>query len=318
MAFSIVFNQLLETTLINYASKQFNDNVFEGLKAFKILMAKPGFKQLEDGGSLIIIPLDLVANPTPTWMGEWDQFPTVNKDTSLPGQWKWKQMGGSIDISYAELAQNSGEYQVLNLAAHKVDNLKNAMLSTWSTSLFSDGSNFGGREIDGLQAIVSTSNPSIGNYGGIDRTVYPNWQANVDSTTSVLNPTDMEHQYNACSHNIQSPDLIISTQTLYEKYIDLNRDALRFNSNDVANLGFDNVGYKGAIVIWDKLCPTGDMFFLNSQQLRLVVHRDFDFRVHEARTPVRQLAVTQPVSWYGNLVALQCRMQGSLTNRTNA
>jgi hypothetical protein len=119
-----------------------------------------------------------------------------------------------------------------------------------------------------------------------------------------------------CSRNLTKPSIIITTQTLFEKYISLVQPSLRLVNTKMADLGFQNVEYMGIPIVFDEACPTGWMLFLNDKYLRLRVHPDADFKVTEKKEPANQLVFTQQVYWLGNLTLNNSRFQGALTAKT--
>lgn len=138
----------------------------------------------------------------------------------------------------------------------------------------------------------------------------------MDSTTAVLNEDDMRNQYNNQSKNVTHPTIILTTQTLYQKYESLVVPAYRTEDRRVADLGFQSLSFKGVPIIYDDACTAQTMFFLNDNYLKLRVSTGNDMVWTEKREPVNQFAFTQLVRWIGNLTANNARFQGKLINRT--
>ena len=72
--------------------------------------------------------------------------------------------------------------------------------------------------------------------------------------------------------------------------------------------------YKGADVIFDggSGIPANHAYFLNTDYLYLVQHREAQWTMDAEKTPVNQDAVVIPMYWMGNLVTTNRSLQGIL------
>jgi hypothetical protein len=93
-----------------------------------------------------------------------------------------------------------------------------------------------------------------------------------------------------------------STQVSLKRYVD----------EETAKAGFQTLKYKTADVIFDggSGIPTAHMYFMNSDYLELVVHRDADLEIMEDMRPYNQDGSVTPILWMGNLTCSNRRQQG--------
>ena len=77
-----------------------------------------------------------------------------------------------------------------------------------------------------------------------------------------------------------------------------------------------NLTFKGIPVIFDRDCTSGYMYFLNSNNINLVVHQDADFSTGPFVTPENQDVSTAMVLFQGNLTTNNRRKLGVLTGIT--
>jgi hypothetical protein len=76
--------------------------------------------------------------------------------------------------------------------------------------------------------------------------------------------------------------------------------------------GMPSLKYKSADVIFDggSGIPSNHAYFLNTDYIELVVHKDADMEMVEEMRPVNQDAVVMPILWMGNLVTSNRMLQG--------
>ena len=222
----------------------------------------------------------------------------------------------SISISGKEERQNSGRSKIIDLLEAKTKQAEMSLTEALSTGLFSDGTGNGGKDLTGLEAMVSNS----GVYGGIDSSTYTWWQAGVEATTEALGLPKMRTAFNAASiGGKDTPSLIVTTQALYEKYESFLTTTIQMNAagtKDLADAGFQVLEFKGVPIVWDELCPSGVMYFLNKKHMRLVVHRDANFETTAFVKPENQDARVAQILFMGNLTCNRRKSFYKLTNKT--
>ena len=124
-----------------------------------------------------------------------------------------------------------------------------------------------------------------------------------------------------------TPDLIVTTQTLYEKYESLLTyvsstnvaGSMTFPTEGVKKLGdagFGALAFKGQPVVWDELCTSTYMFFLNLNHMKLVVHEKANFEVSDFVKPENQDARVAQILFMGNLTCDRRKSFGLLSGKT--
>jgi len=126
----------------------------------------------------------------------------------------------------------------------------------------------------------------------------------------------MATAYNSVSVGNDHPDMVLTTQTLFEKYESLLQPQLRYTDAKTADAGFQNLLFKSAPVVYDVHAPAGTMFFINSKYLTLVGHSGKWFSQTEFVRPENLDAQYALIMCYGNLTVRNRAKQGKLTGRT--
>ncbi len=140
------------------------------------------------------------------------------------------------------------------------------------------------------------------------------WADLASNTNGVSNiARAMTRMYGACTIDNDQPDLIVTTQAIYDAYETSLQANKRFaGSDDIANAGFDSLRFKGASVVVDSHCPAGQMYFLNTNYLDFKCHQDRNFAFEDFKRLEGSDNLQSRVFWMGQMVCSNPRMQGVL------
>ena len=304
------FDALLSTTLANYRD-QLTDNVFTARPLTYFLMDK-GRIRMVNGGTKIVEPLIYGSNSTVASYSGYDSLSLTPQQGITAVEYEWKQYAASITISGIEEAKNNGEQEIINLLEAKIMQAEESLREGFNQMFFGSGTGNSGKDWNGLGNIVEAS----GTVGGIDRSTETWWRSYEENTATALTLAQMATAYNTVSVGNDHPDMILTTQTLFEKYEALLVPQLRFTDTRTADAGFQNLLFKAAPVAYDVHAPAGTMFFLNSKYLTLVGHSQKWFAQTAFVSPEDVDAKYALIMCYGNLTCRNAKKQGKLTAKT--
>ena len=306
------FDALLSTTLANYRD-QLTDNVFTARPLTFFLQDKGRIRML-NGGTKIVEPLIYGTNSTVASYGGYDSLSLSPQSGITAAEYDWKQYAASISISGIEEAKNNGEQEIINLLEAKIMQAEESIREGFNQMFFADGTGNSGKDWNGLGNLVEAS----GTVGGINRATSGNeyWRSYEDNSAGALTLAQMSTAYNTVSVGNDHPDMILTTQTLFEKYEALLVPQLRYTDTKTADAGFQNLLYKAAPVAYDVHCPSGTMFVLNSKYLTLVGHSGKWFAQTSFVSPEDVDARYALILCYGNLTCRNAKKQGKLTAKT--
>lgn len=307
------FDALLSTTLANYRD-QLTDNVFTARPLTYWLMDKGRMRYL-NGGTKIVEPLIYGLNGTVASYSGYDSITLDPQDGISAAEYDWKQYAASIAISGIEEAKNNGEQEVINLLEAKIMQAEESMREGFNVMFYGDGTGNAGKAWNGLGNLVESGNT----VGGINSAAGQNndwWRSYEENTAGALTLAQMNTAYNSVSVGNDHPDVVLTTQTLFEKYESLLQPQLRYMDTKTADAGFQNLMHKASPVMYDAHCTAGVMYFLNSKYITLVGHsgRWFDntpFIRREGKDATYALIIC-----YGNLTIRNRAKQGKLTAKT--
>ena len=306
------FDALLSTTLANYRDK-LTDNVFTARPLTYWLSDKSRI-QTETGGTKIVEQLIYGQNSTVASYSGYETLSLTPQDGISAAEYDWKQYGASIAISGIEEAKNNGEHAIINLLEAKIMQAEESMREGFNQMFFADGTGNSGKNWNGLGNLVESGNT----VGGINSATAGNeyWRSYEENTAGALTLLQMATAYNSVSVGNDHPDVILTTQTLFEKYESLLQPQLRYTDTKTADAGFQNLLFKSAPIMYDVHCTAGVMYFLNSKYIKLVGHSDKWFAQTEFVRPENQDARFALIMCYGNLVTSNRKKQGKLTAKT--
>jgi len=312
MAGNTNFDALLSTTLANYRS-QLTDNVFTARPLTYHLMDKGRIRML-NGGTKIIEPLIYGQNSTVASYSGYDTISLTAQEGVTAAEYEWKQYAASIAISGIEEAKNNGEQEIINLLEAKIMQAEESMRESFNQMFFADGTGNSGKDWNGLGNLVEAS----GTVGGINRATAGNefWRSYEENTSTALTLAQMATAYNSVSVGNDHPDMVLTTQTLFEKYESLLQPQLRYTDTKTADAGFQNLLFKAAPVTYDVHCTAGVVYFLNSKYLTLVGHSGKWFAQTDFVRPENLDARYALIMCYGNLTCRNAAKQGKLTAKT--
>ena len=306
------YDALLSTTLANYRDK-LTDNVFTA-RPLTYWLSDKGRIRMETGGAKLVEQLIYGQNSTVKSYTGYESLSLTEQEGITAAEYDWKQYGASIAISGIEEAKNNGEHAIINLLESKIMQAEESMREGFNQMFFADGTGNSGKNWNGLGNLVE-ANVAV---GGIDPAVVGNeyWKSYENNTAGALTLAQMATAYNTTSVGNDHPDVILTSQTLFEKYESLLQPQLRYTDTKTADAGFQNLLFKSAPIMYDVHCNAGTMFFLNSKYIKLVGHSDKWFAQTDFVRPENQDARFALIMCYGNLVISNRAKQGKLTAKT--
>ena len=306
---------MLSTTLKKYRTTLV-DQIFQSNAVFYALKDKKAVKE-ESGGERITQPLMYGKNTTAKPYSGYDILDTTPQEGIDAAEFNWKNYSVSITISGEEQRKNKGRKEkIVDLLEAKTKQARLSLEDALTSAIYSDGTGYAGKALTGLEAMVLNS----GTYAGINSATYTWWQSYVESTGEALGLPKMRTAFNTPSvGGRDNPDLIVTTQTLFEKYEALVTTTIQMNAEGTKKLadgGFQVLQFKGKPVVWDEKCPAGTMYFLNTGHMNLVVHEDANFETTDFVKPEDQDALVAQILWMGNLTTDRRASHSKLTAKT--
>lgn len=226
----------------------------------------------EAWGTRIEIPLEYGSNDTLRWIAKGDTVPITDSELLTMAYDTYKSVAVSVVRWLADDQKNRGKQQIINLVDVKLGAAERALWEEFERVMFADGT--GSNEPNGLQNIISTT-PTLGTIHGLSRVTY-DWFRNQQKTSSgsfaVYGLQDMRTCMNdiAIYSQAELSDIaIVTTQQIFEWYEDECMEIKQIQNTMMADAGFTTLTFKGKPLMWCPSAPSGNMYFINSNYLKL-------------------------------------------------
>jgi hypothetical protein len=317
MAFAnINYSDILATTIEN-RSRKIADNVTNHNYLLKKMETKGKIKPFS-GGHKILQELSFAENSNAGWYTGYDLLPVGVSDVVSAAEFEIKQAAVPVIISGLEQLKNAGREQMIDLMEARLSVAESTMSNLITGGLYSDGLAAGGKEIDGLEAMLPIAPDADADYGNIDATQYEFWRNAVSDQTSIngLDGSKIQGYWNKLWAELvrgqDRIDTIMCDTTVWEAYMSSLQAQQRFSNTNSADAGFVTMKFMDADVCLDggiyngdfgDGAPAGTAFFLNSDYLHYRPHssRNMVPLSPNRRYATNQDAEVQILAWAGNL-----------------
>lgn len=316
---SINIGELAATTIENY-EKSLQDNIFNDHVLLNHMKSNDGVK-LYDGGTKIRVPLMYSTNTTVKAFSGVDTLDTTYQDTVDAAEYDYKMYNVSITLTLEDELKNSGTSAILDLLEAKIKQAEMSISERLNNDLY-NGAGSDAKEVTGIETLIAAS----GTVGNINGTTQAFWQSYVDSTSEALSIADMRTAKNTANlgNGGKKVSIIVTTQTLHEKYASLLTASYVMNQQVVSSKegkrlgdgGFSALEFEGVPVVFDEDCTSGAMYFLNTFNLKLGIHKDANFKVVKKAEPTDQHIAVSHIVFMGNTVMNRRASLAKLTAKT--
>lgn len=316
-------SEIVTTTLRNRTG-ELADNMLKNNALLSRLKKKGNVKPVS-GGRTIVQELEYAENSTYKRYSGYETLNIAPSDVFTAAEFDYKQAAVAVSISGLEELQNSGEEAIINLLASRIKNAQKTMMNNIAGDCYSDGTADGGKQIGGLQLLVSKT-PTTGTVGGIDRANWAFWRNKATVSGTAASATNIQDRMNAMALSLvrgtDKPDLIVADGNYYNHYLSSLQAIQRITDPEMAGAGFTSLKYFGhggsADVVLDGgvggFCPANTMYFLNTDYIHFRPHSQRNMvPIGDDRYAVNQDAMVKLIGFAGNMTGSNLSLQGVLS-----
>lgn len=306
------FDVLASTTLKNY-QKKFADNVSNHIPLMKYMMMEGATKLT--GGASIVRPLISGFNTTANSYSRMETLDTTEQEGMTAAEYNWKQLSVQVTLHGLERSQNQGKEAVLSLLEGKIKQAELSIENKISVMLFGDGTGNLGKDLLGLEALIA-QDPTVGTVGGINRATDAFWRSKVNAAVGSFATnglTAMSVMKRSLTRGTSKPDLIVTDSTNFGRLETVANGRAQFLNPKLAELGFEALKFEGVDVIFDENCTADRMYFINTEHLRLDIHKDVNMDMGKFIEPANQDGSVAKIRFYGQLTSDRLESCGVLS-----
>ena len=276
----------------------------------------------EDGGIYLLENLDFADNATFKWFNGYEVLSTTPSEVFTSANFDWKEANVNVVFNAREVAQNSGRSKRFDLIKSKTVNAERTMRNNVGAAMFYIGTESSGKAFGGLQYIIA-DDPTTGIVGGINRATSGNefWRnqlvdMSVESITIASGTIQdaMELMWVRCTRGMDVPKLWVYGDTYWRYFAASVGDNQRYvrdgSQVNTARTSFPYYMFKTAKVFHDPNCDAEHGYAINTDYLKVKVHKDRNMSVDKPRYPTNQRATIIPIDLMGNMVCGNASLQG--------
>lgn len=308
-------------TTIESRSKKTADNVTKNNAALAKISSRGNVKTVS-GGQYILEEFSFQQNGNAGWYSGYDTLPTAVQDVLSGAEFDFKQLACPVVISGLEQLKNAGKEQMIDLMESRLAVAEATMMNLAAAGVYGDGTGTGGKEIVGLDAMVSTT-PTTGTYGGIDRATWAFWRnqytAYGGGLTSSTVLAAMNTMWASLVRGADRSDLIVMDINFWGLYVAALQAQQRFTDPKMAEFGFPSIKFMDADIVLDGgiggFATTKTAYFLNTKYLKWRPHaqRNMVALAPNKRYATNQDAEVQIMAWAGAFTCCGAQYQGRIS-----
>lgn len=309
------------TTLKN-RRKEFADNVTNHVPLLDFLNSR-GQVQIESGGEVLMEEIDFAENGTFKFYQGFETLDTSETQVFTAAEFDWKQAACTVVIDGRTQRQNSGPERTINLLSARITNCERTFANQIASSMYSDGTGSGGKEIGGLQLLIA-DDPTTGTIGGINSATNAFWRnislkqsdfgGGANSATNILDR--MNTTWRSVVRNRDVPTWITADPTQFDFFWSALQAIQRITTPREGASGFQSLEFNGpggnAPVVHDPNAPANNMYFINTDFIFWRVHRDANFEPLANRDSFNQDAMSIPMILMANMTISNRSLQAVL------
>lgn len=308
------FTKLITTTLQNLPAEVFD--AVSTNNALLYMLQKRGNLKIVSGGRSFTHPIYYKANTSFKSYAKTDTIDTPLMDDLTRAEYPIKIIAGSVVISLLEEAMNAGNKEkLIDLVEETVTRAKISMSEVLGDQVF--GTGVGDNDIDGLQHLINSSPSTQSDVGGINPSTTGNefWRNQIGTTADFSSSATtslgkMSALVANCTFGRQGPRLVVTTKTLYSEYEAMLTSNIRYVTTELADAGFQHLAYQTMPVVFDDNCPSGTMYFIDTDNLWLQVLARGNMELTDMQPSHDQLMRVALMYLFGNLTTGSRRTNG--------
>ena len=273
-----------------------------------------------DGGDLIRQPILYDKLNGASYSGL-ETFDITRRASKTVLQFDWSQYYAALTVDGRTILKTAGSgSRILDLVEAEMETARLTLAELLGTDLFLDGTGNSNKALVGLIAAVDTGT-NVATYGGIGRNdgsaQATSVQGNVNTTGGALSLSLVNSVMGSATIQPNRPDLILVPQAMWDRFWERSQPQQRVPSgpgfDDLSRVGYTAINMNGAAVVVDSHVASGNAWLLNTDFIKLVIHRDRDFAFTGFQKPTNQDALVSQILWAGQLIVQSPRLQARMT-----
>lgn len=219
----MIFNQAVTTTTREKILKKVYDQVTTGTPGLMTFLQKP---KEWNSGTAYQFPIKYQDSTNGGNMGIADRLDTNRDNVRVKTNFALKAANKPVVVAIAETTANMGDEQIVDLLDTEFDSQAQSLMTLMAQNLYTG--NGVGNDWDSLLNAASDST-LFATYGDLSRTTYTAWNGYYLAATGALTLAKLATADDAVTIGVDSPDLALTTKSLWSSYESLLTPTVRAN-----------------------------------------------------------------------------------------
>ncbi len=257
-------------------------------------------------------------------------------DIDTMAWWQWKYIAVNVQRSTFDDQKNAGPAKIKDYVGRRITSARDGLEAKLETDIHTDfQSSETGTTMLGLNDMVpgiSDSERIVGTYGNINRPASydasgveepatgntwwgPKYLDGTLASIDVDLLDDMKLLYNTLHNNQVPPNLIMTTQTIFETYetygVDISQ-IIKDETTRLADLGFEVLRFKGKPIVYHGSMTANSVLFLNTDFIEMVYDPNLWFDMTDWKPTALEFDRAAQIILACSLISTQLRRHGRL------
>jgi len=273
----MIFNAAVTTTTREYIIKKVFDQVTTGTPGLMTFLSKP---KEWTSGTTYEFPIKYADTTNGGNMGIADRLDTDRQNVRVKASFNLKAANKPVVVAIAETTANMGDEKIVDLLNTEFDSQGQSLMNLMAQNLYTG--NGTGNDWDSLANAASDST-LFATYGSLSRSTYTAWSGYYLAATGALTLAKLATADDAVTIGVDSPDLALTTKSLWSSYEALLTPTVRANFSTAGyprmnawggvpatpglggQQGFVYLTFRGTPIAKDEQVPSGKYFLVNTK-----------------------------------------------------
>ena len=258
----MAYNNKVDTLTLEWIMPNVVDTVLRSNR----LTTKMLTKTKEFRAATIDFPIKYKKGTATQSFNGFDDLTNTFTDTRILMKFNPRFNSANVALAVTDIAANATAAQVIDLTEVEIMSRAQDLADSIGDQLYGDGTGNNNKDFLGLGNLVDDTS----SIGGLSRATYPTLQSTVTDGQTILSLFKVRTLTNAISDATVQPNenyTDYGTWALFEQLLQPQEKIMKevnIAPNFKGYTGFDALMFGGIALLQDRKCPTGTMFFLNS------------------------------------------------------
>ncbi len=273
----MVFSEAVTTTTRTYIVPKVYDEISKGSPTLMKLLQNAAKWRT---GTKYEFPIKYQDSTNGGNTGIADKLDTDRQNVRTTASFEPKMAYKPVVVADIEMTLNEGDERIVDLLETEFDSQAQSLIQLMGQNLFTGTGS--GNNWDSL-AGAADDGTNYPTYGNLSRSTYTSWKGYYLGSAGALTLAKMATAYDAVVVGTSTPDMIVTTKSLWSTYESLLTPTVRagYTQNGYPRMnafgmvpatqglsgqqGFECLWFRGTPVVRDEQVPSGKMFFITSE-----------------------------------------------------